>query len=736
MAIKFKRLKIVKVCEEDRFPYITSQGGLEENCWMETQPIREWQFSPSSLVIRWAENTPIPTSELITIVFPEVEKSIDLAEKVRNIRYVIKKDASDGYTLADVMDLHASSGEDLQNIRIKPDGKVAFRISFKNFNRLKQGENSFRLYLGVLGDIEQNGSFKEEQLERRLYEILIKKVGSQELTAPYITTDKPIYKLTYIKSTGELVGDTQIVVGIHNLSNFQGHIWARRTDSFGANIFDYIHEEVKNNLTKNIALKKHSAWDTMEVKTHHINAKITFFHYDLSLGKEQRYTTPIQLHLTIKAQKEGFEVDKKAFEFKLFWHENKTAQGSFLVNNHGGEPLSFEKSDWITLSENGNEISFETLSAQNLKIGRNQGYIKVKSGDVEQVIGVVVLVEKTIENSLDEVNFCLDKKEIRIRRENSKSEFLKAHFSMTFSSYQKPEYTIEQTYEYVFFDGEIKLFPGEEVQDFFDEMTLLNGLKIKENDLASVMNLFKACKTEITISEYDSAGNVHKTQKLPVIYFLPGRKPKAYPFLTNGNIRRTYSNSLISVSALQEEFLSKDLGKITGNSVDTTAITLPKMVVNLSFRRSLADKVFGAWNIIKKDSLELLPIPNTQKVIDVLFQNQNFCPDWFSFSGEWELNQDITHTISENMQNGNDFKAHAQQKTTLKLNTGWLLEEEIPLLNELILSPVCFIRGIRRVGNMQEEKKWIRAIPINKKSLVFDNQQNVRSFVVEFEISE
>ena len=338
-----------------------------------------------------------------------------------------------------------------------------------------------------------------------------------------------------------------------------------------------------------------------------------------------------------------------------------------------------------------------------------------------------MVVEKIINDSLDAINFCLDKKYILVRKENPKAEFLRAHFSMVFSGYDKKEQTIEQTYEYVFFNNEVTLYPGEEVQDFFVEIQALEQLQINETAIVSPSNLFKSCKTDITLTEIDSKNNSYKTEKLNTIWFLPGHKPNAYPYLTNAKVRRTYTNSLISVSALQEEFLSKKLGEIVGNSIDTTQINISKMVVNLSFRRFVADKTYGQRNIIKKGTLEFIPITNCDNVIDVLFQNQNLCPDWFSFSGEWEQHEDFTHTISEKIQNGREFKAHLEQKTTLKLNTGWLLEEEVALLTELIASPLCFanIKG-----------KWLRLIPISKKSLVYDSEQSVRSFIVEFQISK
>lgn len=724
MAIKFKRLKKGHSCATRR-GVPTPNGGYETEyyCWEIETPIREWGFAPQQLVIRWAENTPIPTSELVTITFPEIEKSVDL--QATNLHYIIKKDAVGGYTFADVIELSSPSGEDLKKLPVKADGKVSFRVRFKNFHLLKEGDNSIVLYLGIMGtDIEG----KEHQLEAKNFPIIIKKVAENEVTSPYITTDKLVYNLTYIKSTRQILGDTFVKVNIHNLVNYEADLWFSVENS---DFFNHIKEEVKNQSFKNLQITANDEWLNYNEGNFTFETFVFLFR---GFFLESYKSDKITINVEIKERPEGFSIDQETFDFELLWSENKTAQGRFVVDNFGGEPLSFEKPDWITLSENNNEISFETLSAQNLRIGRNQGFIKVKSGDFHRNVSVNVVVKKNIENALDEINFCLDKKKILVRKHKAECQFLKAHFVMIFEGYDKPAHTIEQTYEYVFFGNEVTLFPGEEVQDFFPEIPNMEALKINENGFISPQNLFKTCQTEITLSQYDDKGTIHKTEKLPTLYFLPGRKPLAYPYLTNCITRRTYTDSLICLTALQEDFLSKDLGKIAGNLVDVSAITTPKMVVNLSFRRSLADKTFGEKNLIKKEKLELLPITNPQKVIDVLFQNQNICPDWLSFSGEWERHEDFTHTLSENMKNGKTFKAHSEQKTTLKLNTGWLLEEEIPLLNELILSPVCFIKGIEEPGG-NNTSQWIRAIAVNKKSLVYDNLLNVRSFVVEFEIN-
>ncbi len=125
--------------------------------------------------------------------------------------------------------------------------------------------------------------------------------------------------------------------------------------------------------------------------------------------------------------------------------------------------------------------------------------------------------------------------------------------------------------------------------------------------------------------------------------------------------------------------------------------------------------------------IEYIPIPDIQSVINVIFQNQNHAPDWFSFLGEWEEHYDINHTITDEAIYGKSVKVSATEHGTLKLNTGCFFEEEIKVLKELIKSPICYVY-IR--------DKWQKVIPVTKKVLPFYNLRNINSQIVEFKIVE
>lgn len=61
------------------------------------------------------------------------------------------------------------------------------------------------------------------------------------------------------------------------------------------------------------------------------------------------------------------------------------------------------------------------------------------------------------------------------------------------------------------------------------------------------------------------------------------------------------------------------------------------------------------------------------------------------------------------------------------LNTGWLLREEIDVVDDIIASRVCFIQ----IGN-----KTIKAYPISKKNELWDSEEHLFQTDLEFNILE
>ncbi len=323
----------------------------------------------------------------------------------------------------------------------------------------------------------------------------------------------------------------------------------------------------------------------------------------------------------------------------------------------------------------------------------------------------------------DEILFCLDNNPLEIEQSNENSVVARMYLQMHFEGYGTASYDLLQDYEQVFFEEKATFYPGEEVQDFFAEINRFSQIRINENEVVPEL-LFNAAFVNIVVKEFDSKDKVQKIYELNDFYFLPGKKPMAFPYLTNSKIRTTYSGSLITLSALGKDINVEKLSAITGSDIDISSVTDEFAVYSLTMKRSELDRIFGNQKIVNDSLIAFEPIPPPRDSIDAIFLNQNLCPEWFTFSGEWEEHPELNHILSKHTERGVDFKAKIETKNTLKLNTGWLFEEELGLLAEMMQSKYCWVK-------LQNE--WVRCIPIGKKVLPYDSERNVNSQIVEFQ---
>ncbi len=326
--------------------------------------------------------------------------------------------------------------------------------------------------------------------------------------------------------------------------------------------------------------------------------------------------------------------------------------------------------------------------------------------------------------TINEVFFCLDNNPLEVKQSNASSVIAKMYLQMHFEGYGDKPYNLQQTYEQVFFQETATFYPGEEVQDFFMEVNSFTQINTNENEGVVPNPLFNAASVNIVIKEFDSNDIEKKTYEFNNLYFLPGKKPVAFPYLTNSQIRTTYSDSLIMLPALGRDINTEKLKDITGVDVDVSAITNEYAVYGLTIKRSELDRIFGDRKVVDDSQIAFEPIPNPRDCIAAIFINQNHCPDWFTFSGEWEEYTELNQVLSKHTERGVDFKAKVSTKNTFKLNTGWLFEEELTLLAEMMRSKYCWI---------QLQGEWVRCIPVSKKALPYDSERNVNSQIIEFQ---
>jgi hypothetical protein len=725
-----------QVCNSDNWDYIRDDDRVI--CWYEETEIIDWDLSPTSIDIQWQVGTPIPQAQNISVVFPELL----LLEKYKEYTYKkVEYECSIDFKENEFIELVAP-GKRLDQIIFDNEEKrnFNFQIRFKDFKNIP--DEGVKTHITLKVDIKnvypQYGEVgaKIATLETREIPISITKIKNN---APKSTPKvESVLNITLNNSTGELIGDTEISFFNHNDYVVFSHLFDASkgkevltdpNETYQMGMFSISFYEKVNKIFIRFALSHNYKEEAKKLGIDLTkNQTIIKEKNECLIQRESQYFT---IKLNVINDNTRFSIDKKEFNFEVFREKKETKNASFIIHNPNRLEFTITHSDFLEITEKNEEnrskinIGFRTKNSEKFRIGLHKGFIKItSSAGTSQIISVELNVLQDVNLEIKDIYFCLDKDIISLRKKHNGSEFVQAKITMYFEGYGR-KYQNTQVYDYVFFKDEVHLDIGAEVQDFFQNIPSLEVLNVSEQKLLQPKEIFKATRVALTLEEKNFKGEVLATHSFSDLFFLAGKKPKAFPFLTNATLRSTYTDAFISVSALTKDVKSKHLGQIASNLTDLSNIKDPLGVANFYFKRAVANQTYGATNIISKENLHLEPKPEpNQPPITAIFQNQNFCPDWFAFSGEYEQSINFEHQLSENVFKGEEFKAFVKEKRIYKLNTGWIFPNEVELLWELIKSPLCFLKI---------QGKWEKVIPITQKPLSFDNTKNLFSFVVEFQ---
>jgi len=442
---------------------------------------------------------------------------------------------------------------------------------------------------------------------------------------------------------------------------------------------------------------------------------------------------PFKIAVTVVGNPAAFKVTPWSYTFVLVKEKKEHREGIIEIRNPN--LLQFEvsaSSDKIAVGAIENQggevvkIPIRTKSSEELAVGSFREEIVIKSSQgSERVIPVYLSVKKELEMEERDLYFCMDKDLLEVRAKGD-GDYMDMQMKIQFSGYGQQKEVL-QRYEYAFFQQKVKIDIGEEVQDFFEGIPNLRSLTLNETRDITVYPLYKAAVVDVVLVERSLNGEEKARYELKGLRYLPGKKPKCYPYLTQATLRSTYPESMVSLSALVKDIRSQQLVKIVSDRVRLTEVRADYEVGNFSFLRSVADVRYSPTSIITYKGLSLEPKPGSNdRPILGIFENQNQCPDWFSFAGEWEGHVEYQHQIGEHLLSRERYKARVEEKRTFKLNTGWIFAEEIAVLWELVRSEQCFLK-------IQGE--WVKVIPISQKPLSYDSTRNLHSYVVEFQES-
>ena len=350
-------------------------------------------------------------------------------------------------------------------------------------------------------------------------------------------------------------------------------------------------------------------------------------------------------------------------------------------------------------------------------MGNYSGDVILKSGSVTKAININLSVLQAIIHDFTNANyfFALDKNKVILNKTNTSSTYVKMVLDMFFQGFGKT-YQENQTYTFPFFQGSVEIYPGEEIQDFF----------IKAIDFVRVsnpQNQYNLANVNLKFYEMTDADVIVSIFTLDNLKFAPGKKPKCFPFFTDHSVRSTYPLSLINISVDKLSDKTEIVDLYTQYQLSKPVFSNSLGIDNFQFERNKFLQNLEN-SIISNSKLQFIPLPSVDEVVHIEWENQNLVFDWFTAVKKTKETTEIEHITGESKLYKEE-KFDSSYSKPFTVNTGWIMEEEIDLISDLLMSRICIIHY---------SGKTVKAFPIGKKNELKDSENNKFSMDLEFKI--
>ena len=204
-------------------------------------------------------------------------------------------------------------------------------------------------------------------------------------------------------------------------------------------------------------------------------------------------------------------------------------------------------------------------------------------------------------------------------------------------------------------------------------------------------------------------------------FIVSGRKPKCFPFFTNHPMRRTYPESIIRISADTISEKAEFVPLMNIYQGEKPVFEKKNEVHSHNFIRKL---FAGKENeILTAGEIKYIPFPEVENPIHIFFETENLVFEWFSAHDKYRMVSEFEHYFDAE----NKLKYGSKRKKSLTINTGWILREEIALIDDLLGSNLCFIM----IGNLR-----LKAVAVGKKNEMYDTSEHLYQMDLEFNVIE
>ncbi len=560
-----------------------------------------------------------------------------------------------------------SPGNEDSSFIMYTDPLVELPVAVKNFNLLPNGIYKAYVYIELSN---------AEEYVRTL-------TGTVNLTlggvAPgTIATDKNPYNLVYNRSTDELTGDLAVGI-VNNTDNLPLKFWQN------GNIFAAAENFTTGfNLAENPAVPMATNPALPETGSVSVPAKI--------LKQTGEFVAGFSINLVIVDG--GIEVQPQNLAFEVFKGSPEKSAVLTVTNPLGVDFEITAYPDWLAFDDldgNASQTITATTSTDTTAVGSYAGVIRFEFNS--DFIEIPVALELKSFIVIDETKeFCLDLPPVKVFRKSEEAKFVRITLTATYKVLGFAS-TFEKVYQIPYFLDVANFQLGEKLhrhfprakQHFFGETSLI----FMENIIAS-----------IKVEELNAALEVLFTESVSDIKLFPGKKPAAYPLLSNFLHRKKNEDALIFTSIVDGETVQ----------FEQTAET------------DLQNPL-----IVNSTEIHFYDFPKTFAQVHVQWENQNLSPEWFTFTGDYKITPDYNHIYARNIFNAQNEKYDFTKVKTLTVDTGMMLAYERELISEMIESRLTFIKI---------EGKIYRCFNITKKNVELDSTEELIARDLEYIIVE
>lgn len=698
MSIRFKSISVCDGWEG------TSQGGYECRIWKDEQfPIQEWSVHPlliNPLSNGYTKGEPLPSPQNVNVQFPELWEWTERAYNKVVFGVEINYSSNVEWLTVTSPDL---VGENFSKVNLT---STNMQVAFKNLNQLSEGIHTATIRLKAFWKKTTGKEFIEYSPQNIEVRIEIK---NGENPPPDDTPDPTppnngdylgTKNITYNRYTQQLTGDIEI-------PELNGY----GTWDFNPTSFRYLNLVRNSDLSGSI--QKNDSTQELSSGNYSATLVVSYLASANWWIPPKKLNIPINLSV-IEGNGTDFSVSPDSFAFQSSRLPGAVRSGSATINNPNNISVQvLLKPSFIETAvvENG-RLNFSTVNSSTLAVGDYSGEIILvgRNNAGQEATKKVAVSLRVVEQLKSDFYgkpyfFALDGNKVTVNKINASASYIKVSLEMVYQGFGE-FHREQQDYVYPYFGNKIEFYPGEEVQDFFIKLSSLGDMPLAEYQ-------YHFAIVNILVMEYDSNDNKLSESRLDNIFFAPGKTPKCFPIFSDFPIRRSFSESKVRLNTDARSNRFANFGIATFN---------PKMeVYAFNFDRGILSQ---EKEIATIESIQLIPFPNPKgKLIHLFFETHNLVLEWFSCPADHQRHFDFTHIVNET----NGEKYAALETETLILNTGWILREEIELVNALIKSRICFI---------VIDDKVIKARPMSKKNEMFDTAQNLYSMDLEFNIKQ